>query len=359
MTPMVSATVDTGALRHNLQVVRQWAPRSRVMAVIKANAYGHGLVSVARALESADAFAVARVDEGLTLRQAGILTRTILLEGVFDVPQLEAAAAAGFELVVHTAEQIELLRASPAGASFKVWLKLDTGMNRLGFRAVDFGAALSAVNELPAVQSPVNLFTHFSSADSPENSTTTDQLARFSAITASFPGERCIANSAGLLGFVEAQADWVRPGLLLYGASPFPGRVGLDYGLRPAMTLHSHIIAVKDIDAGEAVGYGGLWIARRPTRLAIAAVGYGDGYPRSLAPGSRVLVNGERAALAGRVSMDMIGIDATDLKQVPKLGDPVILWGEGLPVEEVAVWAGTIPYELLCGISQRVAVTIR
>jgi alanine racemase len=358
MTPMVSATVDTGALRHNLQVVRQWAPRSRVMAVIKANAYGHGLVAVARALESADAFAVARVDEGLTLRQAGVHTRTILLEGVFDTAQLDAAAAAGFELVIHTPEQIELLRAAPAGAAFKIWLKLDTGMNRLGFKGAAFEAALSALSGLPAVLSPVNLFTHLASADTPEYPTTADQLARFSAATGSLPGERSIANSAAMMGFANAQADWVRPGLLLYGASPFAGSVGADYGLRPAMTLHSHVIAVKELVVGEHVGYSGAWVAKRPTRLAIAAVGYGDGYPRSVASGSPVLVNAERVPLAGRVSMDMIGIDVTDAQRVPRLGDPVILWGAGLPVEEIAVWADTVPYELLCGISQRVAVTL-
>jgi alanine racemase len=358
MTPMVSATIDTGALKHNLRKVRQRAPRSRVMAVIKANAYGHGLVSVARALTEADAFAVARVDEGLTLRNAGIDKRTVLLEGVFDRGQLDSAAAAGFELVVHTAEQIELLRQARSGASFKVWLKLDTGMNRLGFKGADFGAALEALRALPAVESPVNFFTHFASADSPDLATTGEQLARFAQAIGSQPGERSIANSAGMLGFPEAQADWVRPGLLLYGVSPFDGSVGADYGLLPVMTLRSHVIALKDLEPGETVGYGGTWTARRATRLAVAAVGYGDGYPRNLASGSPVLVNDERAPLAGRVSMDMIGIDVTDLARVPRLGDPVILWGAGLPVEEIAVWADTIPYELLCGISQRVAVTL-
>jgi alanine racemase len=358
MTPMVSATIDTGALKHNLQRVRQWAPRSRVMAVIKANGYGHGLVTVARALTEADAFAVARVDEGLTLRNAGIGKRTVLLEGVFDRGQLDSAAAAGFELVVHTAEQIDLLRQARSGTSFKVWLKLDTGMNRLGFKGAAFGAALEALRALPAVETPVNFFTHFASADSPELPITAEQLTRFSQAIGSQPGERSIANSAGMLGFPEAQADWVRPGLLLYGVSPFDGSIGADYGLLPVMTLRSHVIAMKDLEPGEEVGYGGAWTARRPTRLAVAAVGYGDGYPRNLGSGSPVLVNGERAPLAGRVSMDMIGIDVTDLARLPRLGDPVILWGSGLPVEEVAVWADTIPYELLCGISQRVAVTL-
>jgi alanine racemase len=356
---MVSATVDTGALRHNLNSVRQWAPKSRVMSVIKANAYGHGLVAVARALESTDAFAVARVDEGLSLRMAGIKTPIVLLEGVFDREQLEAAAGADFQLVVHTPEQIELLRAAAPGTNFKVWLKLDTGMNRLGFKGAAFAAAHASLSALPAVRSPVNLFTHLASADDPELVTTPEQLASFSAATRDLPGERSIANSAGMLSFSNAQADWVRPGLLLYGASPIAGAIGADYGLKPVMTLHSHVIAVKDLVVGEHVGYGGAWVARRPTRLAVAAVGYGDGYPRSLGAGTPVLVNGERAGLAGRVSMDMIGIDATDLKRVPVLGDPVVLWGDGLPVEEIAVWADTIPYELLCGISQRVAVTLR
>ncbi|HMK86452.1 MAG TPA: alanine racemase [Steroidobacteraceae bacterium] len=358
MTPMVSATVDTAALRHNLQLLRKWAPRSRIMAVIKANAYGHGLVAVARALEGADSFAVARVDEGLRLREAGIDKRTVLLEGIFDRAQLRSAASHGFELVVHTAEQIDLLRQAAPGERFRVWLKLDSGMNRLGFKGAAFDSALSALNGLPAVDCPVNLFTHLACADSPDRSVTAQQLARFAEATRSLPGERSIANSAGMLSFPEAQLDWVRPGLLLYGVSPFDGSIGADYGLEPAMTLKSHVITVKDLVAGERVGYGGQWIASRPTRLAVAAVGYGDGYPRSLASGSPVLVNGERAPLAGRVSMDMIGIDVTDLSRAPQLGDPVILWGAGLPVEEIAVWAEAIPYELLCGISQRVAVTL-
>ena len=328
------------------------------MAVVKANAYGHGLVVVARAIESADAFAVARVEEGLTLRQAGIRTAVVLLEGVFDHQQMLVAATAGFELVVHTSEQIELLRHAPTGVKFKIWLKLDTGMNRLGFKSGAFGAALDALRALPAVHSPVNFFTHLASADAPDLPTTADQLARFSAATALLPGERSVANSAAMLGFAHAQADWVRPGLLLYGASPFKGSIGADYGLRPAMTLRSRVISVKHLDAGERVGYGGTWVAQRPTRLAVAGAGYGDGYPRNLAAGSPVLVNGERVPLAGRVSMDMIGIDVTGMRNAPQLGDPVVLWGEGLPVEEIAVWADTIPYELLCGISQRVAVTL-
>jgi alanine racemase len=358
VSPLVSASIDTRALRHNLQIVRARAPKSRVMAVVKANAYGHGLVAVARALDSADAFAVARVDEGLALRSAGIQTPIVLLEGVFDSNQLDAAAAADFELVVHTSEQIDLLRETRKPHRFKVWLKLDTGMNRLGFKGAQYLAAHAALKVLPAVRESVNLFTHLASADAPGVATTEEQLNAFAATTRGLPGERCIENSAAIFAFPDAQADWVRPGLLLYGVSPFAGSIGADYGLNPVMTLHSHIIATKALEVGERVGYGGDWLAARPTRLAIAAVGYGDGYPRSLPSGAPVLINGERAELAGRVSMDMIGIDVTDLKREAKLGDPVVLWGAGLPVEEIAVWAQTIPYELLCGISQRVAVRL-
>jgi alanine racemase len=357
--PVVSATIDTAALRHNLAVVRRRAPHSRVMAVIKANAYGHGLVAVARALDTADAFAVARVEEGLVVRRAGITKPIVLLEGVFDRAQIEAAAAADFELVVHMPEQIELLRQCAAGVRFTVWLKFDTGMNRLGFKADAFAAALQILRELPAVRQPLRLITHLSSADDPRASSTAQQLARFEAATQGLPGDRSIANSAGLMNFPAAQVDWVRPGLLLYGVSPMADSLGIALGLQPVMTLNSRVIAIKDVASGEQVGYGGAWSATRRTRIAIAAIGYGDGYPRSLGSGAPVLVNGHRALLAGRVSMDMIAIDVTDLDRPPQLGDPVILWGPSLPVEEIARWSGTIPYELLCGISQRVAVEVR
>jgi alanine racemase len=355
---MVCASIDTGALRHNLQIIRQQARKSRVMAVIKANAYGHGLVSVARALDSADALAVARVEEGLALRAAGIKTPILLLEGVVDGEQLDAAAGAGFELVVHTPDQIALLRGAPTGKTFKVWLKLDSGMNRLGFKGGGaFQEAHAALRAMPAVGA-LNLMTHLASPDKPQLPTTAEQIKRFQTATQSLEGERSIASSAALLGYPEAQADWVRPGIMLYGVSPFADSIGANHGLRPVMTLRSCVIAIKGVAAGEQVGYGGEWTAARPTRLAIAAVGYGDGYARSLSSGTPLLVNGERAALAGRVSMDMIAIDVTGVKRPAKIGDPVVLWGDGLPVEEVATWAKTNPYALLCGVSQRVAMKI-
>jgi alanine racemase len=358
MKPVVSASIDTAALRHNLSVVRANAPGARVMAVIKANAYGHGLVPVATALSDADAFAVARLDEGLLLRAAGNTKTIVLLEGVIDLEQLDAAVAAGFELVVHVPEQIELLRALAPDAQCAVWLKLDSGMNRLGFKREAFTDAWEALQGLRQVRRPVGLFTHLASADEHDPVDTLAQLDCFAAATRLLAGERCLANSAGLLKFPASRGDWVRPGLLLYGVSPLAGSTGMGLGLRPAMTLQSRVIAVKAVAVGEHVGYGGTWTARRPTRLAVAAVGYGDGYPRSVRSGAPVLVGGARAPLVGRVSMDMIGIDVTDAEIAPKLGDAVVLWGPQLPVEEIARWAGTVPYELLCGISQRVAVEL-
>ena len=356
---MVSVTIDTGALRHNLEVIRRLAPKSRVMAVIKANAYGHGLIAAARALSGADAFAVARIGEALALREAGINTPIVLLEGVLDAEQLAAAASGDFELVVHSPEQVQLLRAAPPGARFKVWLKLDSGMNRLGFKGDAFHEARATLTSLPSVQQPIHLCTHLASADMPELPTTAEQLMVFTAATRLLAGERSMASSAALIGFPDSRGDWVRPGLMLYGISPFRGASGAEHGLRPVMTLCSRVIAVKDLAEGEQVGYGGDWTATRPTRLAIASVGYGDGYPRSAASGTPVLVNGERAGLAGRVSMDMLAIDVTEVQSPVKVGDPVVLWGDGLPVEEIALWAETIPYTLVCGISQRVAVTLR
>jgi alanine racemase len=358
MTPIVSASIDTAALRHNLAVVRANASGARVMAVVKANAYGHGLVPVAEALAAADSYAVARLEEGLLLRAAGTAKSIVLLEGVFDREQLEAAVAAQFELVVHVPEQIELLRALAPGARCAVWLKLDCGMNRLGFKGRAFADAWKALQELVQVRKPVGLFTHFSSADERDPETTLAQLRYFEETTRSLGGQRCLANSAGLMNFPASRGDWVRPGLLLYGVSPRPDSMGSDLGLRPVMTLQSRVIAVKEVALGERVGYGGAWTAARRTLLAVAAVGYGDGYPRSVCSGAPVLVAGSRAKIVGRVSMDMIGIDVTDIPGPPKLGDRVVLWGPQLPVEEIARCAGTIPYELLCGISQRVAVEL-
>jgi alanine racemase len=358
VTPLIRAVVDSAALRHNLARVRQQAPGTRVMAVVKANAYGHGIVPAAKALAQADGFAAARIEEGIALRAAGLTNRVLLLEGVFSADQVALAAQHQFELLVHTFEQLALLEAWSGAHRFVTWIKLDSGMNRLGFRPEDFGAAYARLTRCSHVQAEPTLVTHLANADDRRDPKTSAQLKTFASATDGLKGARSIANSAGVLGWPDARADWVRPGLALYGVSPFPGGTAAEFGLKPAMTLLSQVIAVKHVKAGETVGYGGHWRAERDTKLAVIAAGYGDGYPRNVEAGAPVLVNGHRAPLVGRVSMDMLTADVTALPAVAT-GDPAVLWGEGVPVEEVARHAGTIPYELICGVSQRVHLDVR
>lgn len=333
--------------------MRELAPGCRVLAVVKANAYGHGIVAAARALAGADAFAVARLEEAATLREAGIAARIVLLEGVQDAAGLAAAAAHGLEPFVHQVAQIGLLEGWRGAHAFRVWLKVDSGMGRLGFRPAEVPEAMARLAGCPAVAGPPLLATHLAEAESPGNARTRAQLECFAQATAGLPGERSIANSAGLIAWPEARADWVRPGIMLYGISPFPASTGAELGLRPVMSFETRVIALKDLAAGDRVGYGGTWAAPGPARIAIAEAGYGDGYPRGAENGTPVLVNGRLAALAGRVSMDMLAIDVTGAGEVA-IGDPVRLWGPLVPVERVAAAAGTIAYELTCRVSRRV-----
>lgn len=356
-TTLIRAVVDAAALRHNLRQVRKAAPDSRVMAVIKANAYGHGLVPAAKAFAEADGFAVARLEEGLALRAAGLANRILLLEGVFSKGQLALAARERFELMVHSFEQLDLLDGLESAHPVTAWVKVDSGMNRLGFRLEEFAAAYDRLRRNARVQAEPALATHLASADDRRDPKTRVQLEAFANATAGLPGARSIANSAGVLAWPTARADWVRPGLMLYGVSPFASGTGTELGLRPAMTLRTEVIAVKNVRAGESVGYGGTWTAPRDTRMAVIAAGYGDGYPRGLPAGAPLLVGGRRASLVGRVSMDMITADVTDLPAVA-VGDPVVLWGGEVPVEEVAAHANTIAWDLLCGVSQRVQLEV-
>jgi alanine racemase len=352
------AIISGAALRHNLGVVRRRAPRSKVMAVIKANAYGHGVVPAARALIGADAFGVARLSEALALREQGFGQTIVLLEGVFTRDELDAAAAHNLQMTVHTSEQIALLQAWRGSKQIHAGLKVDTGMNRLGFRTEEFLAAWNALRDCDSVANSLRVMTHLACADEPGSAHTAAQLEKFSVLAKDLNVERSIANSAGLLAWPQAQVEWVRPGLMLYGISPFADDDASAHDLRAAMTLTTRLIAVRDVKAGETVGYGGTWRAQRDGRIGIAAVGYGDGYPRQIASGSPVLVGAVEATVAGRVSMDMIAIDLSALPKAA-VGDAVTLWGEGLPVERMARCAGTIPYELVCGISQRVTVEHR
>jgi len=350
---LIRAVIDTHALRHNLTVIRTRAGKARVMAVVKANAYGHGLVMTALALSGADAFAVARLEEGLTLRAAGITAPIVVLEGVFTAAQLREAADQGLDLVVHDPLQIELLEQSHAAQRFALWVKIDTGMNRLGFPPAQFAPALARLRSLTPAPRAIRLMTHLASANERDERMTQAQLARFRAVTSGLNCETSISNSAALFGSVAIECGWVRPGLALYGASPFPGGRAADLGLRPVMTLRSSVIAVRHVPRGDTVGYGGAWSASQDSVIAIVAAGYGDGVPRSLRSGTPVLIDGERAPLVGRVSMDMLAGDVSALQGV-RVGAPAVLWGESLPVEEVSGCAGTIAYELLCSVSQRV-----
>ncbi len=357
MSRLIRAVIDAGALRHNVEVIRARAPGARVMAVVKANAYGHGLVQTALALPEADAFAVARLEEGVRLRERGVQAPIVLLEGVFSPEQLREARHHRLELVVHDALQVELIAAGGAPYCAPLWIKIDTGMNRLGFRPEAFRAAYERLRALQPASSEIRLMTHLAAADDPVGHMTGEQLERFAAATHGLPAERSIANSAGIFGAVAVGGQWVRPGLALYGASPLPERTAAELGLRPVMRLETSVIAVRQVPRGETVGYGATWRAERDTRVAIVAAGYGDGLPRSLPSGTPVCVAGRRVPLVGRVSMDMIAVDVSTLESV-SVGTPVMLWGEGLPVEEVAGWAGTIPYELLCSVSERVPLEI-
>jgi alanine racemase len=329
-----------------------------VLAVIKANAYGHGLVTVAEALSAADAFAVARVEEAIALRQAGCRSRIILLEGVRDALELETAARHALEPFVHQDRQLALLEAWHGPQIFRVWLKIDSGMHRLGFTPAEVPAAAARLGACKFVAQPFQLATHLADAERTEHPGSRAQIEGFAAATASFAGERSVANSAGLIAWPAARADWVRPGIMLYGISPFADKIGSDLGLRPVMTFETRIIALKDVAAGDCVGYGGTWTASGASRIAVAAVGYGDGYPRAARNGTPVSVNGVAAVIAGRPSMDMLTIDVSGLPGVA-VGDRVELWGCKVPVERVAAAAGTIAYELTCRVGRRVNFTTR
>ena len=365
MKRLLRALIDTAALRHNLGTIRAYAPGSKVMAVIKANAYGHGLVATARALSDADAFGVARLEEGLELRAAGVSSPVVLLEGVFSAEQLAEAARNQFELVVHDLRQLELLEAHRGAERFVIWIKMDTGMNRLGFRPEEFAPALARARALVVPAKEIRVMTHLARADELGEPMTSSQIARFRSALADAgvaDGPQRLAtsigNSAAILSWPQAQGDWIRPGLALYGASPFASETAYSHGLKPVMTLETTVLTVRQVKRGESVGYAGTWRAKRDSSIAIVAAGYGDGVPRSLASGTPVLIDDARFELVGRVSMDMLAVDVTGAPQIVS-GTRAVLWGEGLPVEEIATHAGTIPYELLCRLSRRVELEAR
>lgn len=367
-----TAIIDFSALVNNLKVIKKLAPSSKVLAVLKANAYGHGLVRIAKALlqnnsnnnsngsnESAgqvDAFGVARLDEALVLRAAGIVHPIVLLEGFFSVDDLPILSKNNLQTIVHNTEQLAAISEANLDQPLKVWLKIDTGMHRLGIDADQFTHFYSTLKASENVQPEIILMSHLACADDVNSSTTTEQVALFEEITEQVTegtsAEKSMANSAGICAWPNSHYQWLRPGLMLYGVSPMQ-QFDKTLNIQPVLTLQSSLIAVRNLAKGEKVGYGGTWISTQATTIGVVAIGYGDGYPRHATNGTPVLINGRKVPLVGRVSMDMITVDlganATD-----KVGDIVTLWGKGLPVEEIADYATTIPYELLCNITSRV-----
>lgn len=359
MARHIVATVSQAALRHNFQQIRRCAPQSKIMAMVKANAYGHGLTTVAATLREADALGVASIEEALLIRKIEIQTDIVLMEGIFREEELSLIQTHHLTQVVHHWPQIKALQyyQGTIRRPFKVWLKINTGMNRLGFSLQEVREAHRILISLPHVDL-IGMMTHFSHADDLQAEATPLQIERFNNIVEGLAGQRCLANSAGILGWPQTHVDWVRPGLMLYGASPFQNTTAAAYNLHPAMTLRSEIIAIRYLSSGERVGYSGTWENRLPDcKIGIVAMGYGDGYPWHVKNGTPILVNQQRAQIVGRISMDMLAVDLTKLGSV-EIGDPVVLWGEGLPVEEVAQHAGTIPYELFCRFTERVTVKV-
>lgn len=342
------ARIDLGALRSNVERVRSLAPDSRVMAVIKANAYGHGAVLVAKALEGVDAFAVATVEEGLRLRAQEIQAPINVLSGPLFEADVALAEQHELGLVLHREQQLDWCE----GFSGSVWIKLDTGMHRLGF-PLDDGSKLVAWLSKNKRSHFAGWMTHLACADDSKSDATRKQVAAFRAAISVYSGEQSIANSAGICGWPDSHADWVRPGIMLYGSSPLLRQGRAELGLQPVMHLHSRLIAVQHLQAGDSIGYGATWQCPEAMPVGIVGIGYGDGYPRHAKSGTPVSINGRRCELIGRVSMDMI---AVDLRPEPNasVGDIAQLWGDQIDADEVADCCGTIAYELFCGVGQRV-----
>jgi alanine racemase len=348
----ITATINLAALAHNLGIARARAPHAKVFAVIKANAYGHGLLRAAGALRAADGFAVVEFDAALRLRAAGYAQRIVLLEGFFDRREVTEGAARRLATVVHGEEQLRLLDGLAAGARLDVLLKINSGMNRLGFAPEVVAQIYARLQEHPGV-GKVTLMSHFADADGARG--VDWQLAAFERAAEGIAAPRSLANSAATLRYPHTHFDWVRPGIMLYGSSPFADQSAAALDLRPVMTLASEIISVCDLRPGDTVGYGGMFRAEKPMRIGVVACGYADGYPRHAPNGTPILVGDRLTGTVGRVSMDMLCVDITGLPEAG-IGTRVVLWGEGNPIDGVATAAGTVSYELMCALTARVPV---
>ncbi len=348
----IRATIKASALRHNLRLARESAGEAKVWAVLKANAYGHGLERVARALADADGYALLDFQEAVRLRLAGVHKPILMLEGFFRPLDVNLLFKYGLTPVVHNPDQVELLKHMDMPADLDVYLKVNSGMNRLGFGMDELRPMYNTLRLQPRIRG-ITLMTHFADAEGPGG--VHDQLRWFNELVQPFEAPRSVANSAALLRFRETREGWVRPGIMLYGCSPFADWSAEEIGLQPAMTLSSELIAVQKLAPGERVGYGFAFEAKEAMTIGVVACGYADGYPRHASTGAPVLVAGKRTRIVGRVAMDMLCVDISDIEEAG-IGTGVTLWGEGLPADEVAAAAGTVSYELLCALAPRVPV---
>ena len=352
MTRPSRVIIDIKALEHNFSRIKELVHNSKIMAIIKADAYGHGIVRVAKTLRDADAFGVACLEEAEQLRIASITTPIILLEGPYKPNDLSLIIKLNLEVVIHNEYQLELLEKSKIDGAIKVWLKIDTGMHRLGFSVDKTEEMLRRLMLCRNINSTPILMSHLATANEKNHALTYQQLDSFREISKIVNVEKTIANSAAVINFPDVHFDWVRPGLMLYGVSPLINSCGHDHGLKSVMTLESEIISIQYLSKGEPVGYGATWRCPENMPVGIIAAGYGDGFPRHAKSGTPILVNNIRCPLIGRASMDMLTIDLRNQSNA-KIGDRVVLWGGSLPIEEIATYAETIPYELLCGVHKR------
>lgn len=347
---MSTILINPAALQHNLQRVRELAPASKVLAMLKANAYGHGLERVAQILKGVEAFGVAQLSEALRLRKAGVVKPVVVMTGALTFAELETAVAQNIELVFHRQAQVSFLSKLKIKPS-RVWIKVNTGMNRLGFLPAVLPELAQSLAKHPEITEIVWL-THFANSDHLGDPMTDQQAQKFFEAVQGLPGEKSLSASCSILSRPDLQADWVRPGMMLYGASPFPGKTAADFNLRPVMTLQAPVIAIHDCETGESIGYGSTYTCPRACRIAVLGLGYGDGYPRHLPQGVEVLLQGQLCPIVGRVSMDMVTVEVSDLSSLA-VGERATFWGEGLPIEILAERLGTIPYELLTHIAPR------
>lgn len=352
MNHITHIDIDTNALRHNFYRIRELAPHSKIMAMLKADAYGHDMEVVAKALPEADAFGVAAMEEALRLRRAGIHQKIVLMTGFLFRQDVQIASQENIDLVIHGLWQIDILEQAYVSKPLQVWLKIDTGMHRLGVPLSDARQAWERLRHCSNVMQPPRVMTHFASADDLEGTVTLQQMQHFFEVTREMVTEKSLANSAAILAWPSSHQQWVRPGYMLYGGSPFKGQSAEKFNLKPVMTLRSSLLAIRQCKKGESIGYGHIWTAHEDTAVGVINAGYGDGYPRHAPAGTPVLLNNKRVPIIGRVSMDSLFVD---LRTQPnaRIGDEAILWGNGLPIEDVADSADTIGYELMCHAKSR------